>query len=141
MRTSWNIRTSAFVVFFLGFLIAATIGERRPAAAQGNPEAAKLTNPVAATPQSIEAGKKTYGKFCAFCHGEEGKGDGPMAPEGSHPADLTAAQWKHGGSDGELFSTISNGAGPKSAMKPFKSKLTPNEIWNVVNYVRTLAKN
>ena len=106
----------------------------------GNAEAKKLKNPVAATPQAIEAGEKTFQKFCAFCHGPDAKGDGPMAPKDSHPPNLTDAEWKYGSSDGEIFTVISDGVGGKSAMKSFKSKLTPTEIWDVVIYLRSLAK-
>jgi mono/diheme cytochrome c family protein len=140
MRACWNARISSLVLVYL-MLIAAVVmahGNQTPAA--GNPEARKLKNPVAASPQSIAAGKKNYDKFCAFCHGDEGKGDGPMAPKGSHPSNLTDAEWTHGGTDGEIFTIISDGAGQGSAMKSFKSKLTPDEIWNTVNYVRSLAK-
>ena len=62
-----------------------------------------------------------------------------MAPEGSHPSNLTDAEWTHGSSDGEIFTVISDGAGGKSTMKSFKSKLTPEEIWDVVIYLRSLA--
>ena len=42
----------------------------------GNPEAAKRVNPVAASPESIAAGRRAYNQFCANCHGSTGKGDG-----------------------------------------------------------------
>ena len=42
----------------------------------GNPEAAKIKNPVAATPESLSAGKRSYQRLCGKCHGPEGKGDG-----------------------------------------------------------------
>ena len=42
----------------------------------GNPEAAKVKNPVAASPESVAAGKRVYTRMCGRCHGAEGKGDG-----------------------------------------------------------------
>src|SRR5678810_1147032 len=42
--------------------------------AQGNPEAAKVKNPVALTPESIAAGKQVYTRFCATCHGTSAQG-------------------------------------------------------------------
>src|SRR4029453_16730371 len=55
-----------------------------------NPNAA-VKNPVPATPQSIASGKTLFAKNCRFCHGEDAKGNGPQAPEGTHPPDLTYA--------------------------------------------------
>src|SRR2546425_115975 len=97
----------------------------------GNPEARKMKNPVAATPQSIAAGKQTFDKYCKFCHGADAKGDGPMAPKDSHPSNLVDDKWDRGSSDGEIFVVIKEGAGPKFVMKGFKSKLTADEMWNV----------
>jgi mono/diheme cytochrome c family protein len=105
----------------------------------GNPEAKKVKNPVAATPASIAAGQATFQKYCKFCHGADAKGDGPMAPKDTHPSNLTDDKWDRGSSDGEIFAVISEGAGPKFQMKGFKSKLTATEMWNVVNYVRSLT--
>ena len=104
----------------------------------GNPEAAKIKNPVAASAESIAAGKAAFQKNCRFCHGADAKGNGPMAPEGTHPPDLTDAKWDRGSTDGEIFAVIQNGAGPKFDMKGYKSKLTEPEIWNIVNYLRSL---
>ena len=105
----------------------------------GSPEGKKMKNPVPATPESIAAGKALYQKNCRFCHGTEGKGNGPMAPEGTHPADLTDAKWDRGSTDGEIFLVIRDGAGPKFDMKGYKSKLSETDMWNVVNFVRSIG--
>jgi mono/diheme cytochrome c family protein len=102
------------------------------------PAATSLTNPVAATPQSIAAGQASYQKYCRSCHGDSGKGDGKMALKDPKPADLTDATWDHGSAEAEIFRTISEGVPPKFVMKGFKSRMTANEIWNVVNYLRSL---
>jgi mono/diheme cytochrome c family protein len=107
--------------------------------AAGNADAKAMKNPVTATPESIAAGQKTYQKYCKFCHGADAKGDGPMAPEGTHPPNLTDDKWDHGSSDGEIFVVIRDGIGPKFDMKGFKSKLTAPEMWQVVNYLRSLG--
>ena len=134
MRAVWNVRISALVLVYLAVITTSILG-------QGNPEAKKLKNPVAVTPASIEAGQKAFQKFCAFCHGADAKGEGKMAPKDSHPPDLTGTEWKYGSSDGEIFTVISEGVGGKSVMKSFKSKLTPEEIWDIVIYLRSLAKH
>jgi mono/diheme cytochrome c family protein len=107
--------------------------------AGGSPDAKVMKNPVPSTPESIAAGQKTYQKYCKFCHGADAKGDGPMAPEGTHPSNLIDDKWDHGSSDGEIFVAIRDGIGPKFDMKAFKSKITAPEIWQVVNYLRSLG--
>jgi mono/diheme cytochrome c family protein len=131
--------SSLFPLFVCALAAAAvvTLGAQNPG---GNPEAKKLKNPVAATPDSIKAGQASFQKYCRFCHGADAKGNGPMAPKDSHPSDLTDAKWDRGDSDGEIFTVIKEGAGPKFEMKGFKSKMTDQEIWQVVTYLRSLHK-
>jgi mono/diheme cytochrome c family protein len=107
--------------------------------AQGDPAAAKMKNPVSANGESIAAGKAAFAKNCRFCHGADAKGNGPMAPQGTHPSDLTDANWDRGSTDGEIFVVIRDGAGPKFDMKGYKGKLTDTDIWNVVNYLRSVG--
>jgi cbb3-type cytochrome c oxidase subunit III len=109
------------------------------AGAHQHAEAAKLKNPVAANVESIAAGQKLYAKNCASCHGETGKGDGKMGAElKPPPSDLTDADWKHGSSDGEIFTVVRDGV-RTTGMKSFKSKMTEHGLWDVVNYVRSLG--
>jgi mono/diheme cytochrome c family protein len=108
-------------------------------AAQGNPDAAKLKNPVASSADSIAAGKTSFAKNCRFCHGADAKGDGPMAPKDSHPSNLTDAKWDRGSTDGEIFAVIRDGAGPNFVMKGYKSKMTETEMWNIVNFLRSVG--
>ena len=73
-------------------------------------DAAKMKNPVTASPASIAAGKKLYDAQCASCHGATGKGDGKAgALLKPTPSDLTDADWKHGQTDGEIFTVIRDG--------------------------------
>ena len=104
----------------------------------GSPEGKKMKNPVASSPESIKAGQAAFQKNCRFCHGADAKGDGPMAPKDTHPSNLTDDKWDRGSTDGEIFLVIQNGAGPKFEMKGYKSKMTDPEIWNIVNYLRSV---
>jgi mono/diheme cytochrome c family protein len=52
---------------------------------------------------------------------------------------LTDAKWDRGSSDGEIFTVIHDGAGPKFDMKGYKGKLSDTDIWNVVNYLRSIG--
>lgn len=107
---------------------------------QGNPAAAKIQNPVAPTLGSIAAGKSLYQRFCANCHGSDAKG-GPGNDLVPSAPDLTGQEWKHGSSDGEIFSSIKNGVPPDFNMAAWGLQgLKDEEIWSVINYIRTLAK-
>ena len=134
MRRVSNGFLPALVLALLA-IVAVSAAAQNPG---GSPEGKKLKNPVASTPESIKAGQASFQKYCRFCHGADAKGNGPMAPKDTHPSDLTDAKWDRGSTDGELFMVIKEGAGPKFDMKGFKSKMSETDIWNVVNYLRSL---
>jgi cbb3-type cytochrome c oxidase subunit III len=102
-----------------------------------NPEAQKLKNPEAANAESIEAGKKLYQRHCASCHGPNGKGDGGLALAGGTPSDLTDETWDYGSTDGEIFVAIKEGV--SADMLAYKDKLNDKQIWQVVNYLRSIG--
>ena len=106
-------------------------------AQQNRAEVEKLKNPVPSDAESIEAGKKSYQRFCASCHGPKGKGDGGLALSGGTPSDLTDETWDYGSSDGEIFVVIRDGV--SSDMLAYKEKLTEKQIWQVINYIRSLG--
>jgi mono/diheme cytochrome c family protein len=103
-----------------------------------DPAAKKLKNPVASSSESVAAGQQLYAKYCRFCHGADAKGNGPMAPKGTHPPDLTAGKVLDL-TDGEIFATIRDGAGPHQEMKPFKGKMQEQDMWTVVTYLRSIG--
>ncbi len=97
------------------------------------------TNPVPADQASIARGAELFHINCTACHGEDAKGDGPVAPflQNKKPADLTspAVQFL---SDGAIFMVITHGM--PGAMPALNENLTVRERWDVVNYLRTLGK-
>jgi len=103
------------------------------------PESArKMKNPIRATAASIQKGKRLFAEHCAMCHGDGGKGDGPMAEAlETKPSDLTDRARMASQSDGELFWKISKGNPP---MPDFEKTLSKEEIWHLVNYLRALAR-
>ena len=105
----------------------------------GNPKAAATNNPVKPTPDSIRKGQQAYQKSCRHCHGVKGLGDGPLAPKNPSPANLTDEKWDYGSTDGEIFSIIANGIGGDSEMKGLRSELTATDMWNIVNYLRSIG--
>ena len=136
-----RVRRLKTIGFSLSFIIVMNLN--LAAQTGGNPDAAKLKNPVASAPQSIDAGKAIFLKSCAVCHGMEGKGDGAIVkslkPEATRPADLSDAKWDHGKTDGEIFTNIRDGIGPKFEMKGQKGKLMDQDMWNLVNFIHSLA--
>lgn len=99
---------------------------------------ASKPNPVKPTAESLARGKKQYGYDCAMCHGENGDGKGDVAtsmslkvPDFSAPATLKDR------TDGELFYIIRNGKGD---MPPEGDRVKAEQIWDMVNYLRSFAK-
>ena len=146
------MRSQLALLVGVAALSAWTVGvaaQGQPAAAAGqheagahhHDEAAKLQNAVKPTADSVAAGKKLYDTQCATCHGESGKGDGKMAASINppKPSDLTDASWKHGSTDGEIFTLIRDGS-KGTGMRGYAAKMKPDDIWNVVNYLRTFGQ-
>ena len=127
----------------VAFAVAGLIFTAHNAQAQnpgGNPDARTMKNPVPPTAASVTAGAATFKKYCSFCHGAGAKGDGALTPKGmTTPADLTDDKWDRGSTDGEIFTVIMEGAGPKFEMKGLKGKIADREVWQIVNFLRSLG--
>jgi len=99
---------------------------------------AKMANPVKPSKESIANGKSLWNLHCASCHGKTGLGDGSKAAQlKTQPEDMTkgAAQTQ---SDGSIFYKISEG---RDDMPSFKKKIPdPDDMWSLVNFIRTLKK-
>lgn len=123
-------------------MLAALMLDAGRVAAQRNASAATLKNPIPRTPKSIADGAEEYKRSCAACHGFDGKGlqvTEEAIKRGPDSSDLTDAEWDHGSTDGEIFSNIKNGIGPQMYMDGYAGRLTDEQIWNIVNYIRTLG--
>jgi putative copper export protein/mono/diheme cytochrome c family protein len=88
---------------------------------------------------SVAAGKRLYAdNGCPVCHGPSGYGDGPSANQlRPKPADLTAPH-ANSHTAGDLFWWISYGM-PKSAMPGFGEKLSEEDRWDLINFLRALS--
>lgn len=129
--------TGLLILLFAAVLSTTAVDAQRRG---GDPKLAARKNPSPATAASVTAGRALYNKNCRHCHGIRGIGDGPLAPKNPKPANLTDGTWDHGSSDGEIFAIIWNGAPAKNTeMKPMKGTLTEKNVWDVVNYLRTLG--
>ena len=112
-------------------IVLAFVAWTVPATAQiPSPAAAVTRNPLAGDPKAITDGAVLFRQECAFCHGVSARG-------GMRGPDLTTGSWTHGGSDADVSATITGGV-PGTAMPP--NKLTDDEVWRIVSYLRTLEK-
>jgi mono/diheme cytochrome c family protein len=95
-------------------------------------------NPVAPSASSIAAGKKLFAIDCVICHGQEGDGKGELAVSMKlSPPDYRDEIAMKKFTDGELFEIITNG---KGGMPAEGKRATAEQIWNLVNYVRSFAQ-
>lgn len=99
------------------------------------PAAAARKNPIRADKASVARGQKLFATNCASCHGASGDGDGPAGKTLSpKPSDLAAMAPQH--PPGDLAWKIEHGRG---AMPAWNGTLKQNQIWDVVNFLQTLA--
>jgi mono/diheme cytochrome c family protein len=98
--------------------------------------AALLKNPLAATPENIEAGKLQYERFCQHCHGEGGKGDGLVA-KAYKGVPVYSSDALKDINDGHIYHVITHG---KGRMWPHGSQISSENRWKIVLYVHELQK-
>jgi mono/diheme cytochrome c family protein len=101
-------------------------------------KAAKAPNPVKSSGESISSGKSLWQQHCSSCHGKTGLGDGSKAAQLKTPlSDFTTSEVQSQ-TDGTLFYKISEG---RDEMPSYKKKIPDaDDIWSIVNFVRTLKK-
>ena len=126
-------------LFFISSLLIcfsiSLVAQPKPWVVPGNFKTMK--NPVAAGDASTKAGLALYTKNCASCHGRAGLGDGVKARSlKTFPGDFSKADFQKQ-SDGDLFYKTKAG---RDEMPKYEGKLTDDDIWNIVNYMRTLKK-
>lgn len=95
----------------------------------------------------ISLGKNLFKMYCASCHGNDAKGDGPLAKTMTdykkspiHPANLTFRPLKRGNSSEWLYKIVSNGI-EGTPMPPFEQVFKPKEKWAVVYFLGSIKKN
>jgi mono/diheme cytochrome c family protein len=139
MNTTSKKVTGILSVFIALFSFMHVSAQDKP---KGKPWAApesavKMKNPVKADESNLKEGKDIFAQQCKSCHGVKGKGDGPKAEKLEISCgDFTSPELMKQ-TDGELFWKTTEGRKP---MPSFKEKLSDNERWTVINYVRSLGK-
>ncbi len=128
-RRGLAVMTPGLIVFMIGagVFFTAQFGE--------DPSSADR-NPFAPNAESLAIGERVYGEACASCHGAEGYGDGPAGVGlDPPPANLIVHVPLH--PDRILFDFISEGIAG-TAMVGLAGRYTDEEIWHVINYIKTL---
>jgi|TARA_A100001015_G_scaffold198888_1_gene222003 mono/diheme cytochrome c family protein len=92
------------------------------------------TMPISASNELMQLGRKKYDIFCTSCHGAAGDGNGVTKPYGVLAASYHDDRLR-GETDGYLYEVISNG---KGLMYGLKDRITPEERWAIVLYMRAL---
>jgi mono/diheme cytochrome c family protein len=101
-----------------------------------------LANPRTRTSESVNNGKVVYDIYCLVCHGETGRGDGPVSSAGGGPfvgvrsmvTDTVARR-----TDGYLYGVIVSAQVMGRGLMPrYGDKILGTDRWDLVNYIRTL---
>lgn len=96
--------------------------------------------PITGTRTNIREGCELYGKYCASCHGISGKGDGQAGKNISPPpSNLASRVFKHGSTQGEIHTIITDGVSG-TAMPAFGKSIKDEEIWKLVLVVRAIKR-
>jgi len=134
MKTKAFVLIAGFLSFGLFAFVPKTFLSQDPWPV---PDAYKnKVNPLKGDAASVATGKTLYNQHCKSCHGTKGKGDGPKAAQlDTESGDFTKASFQSQ-TDGSLFYKTEKG---RKDMPSYKTKIPdPNDIWAVVNYMRTL---
>jgi mono/diheme cytochrome c family protein len=106
----------------------------------GEEEAARagreLHDPYRATPQTLEEGKALFQTYCQVCHGEQGKGDGPISGKIPPPPSYVSERLMQF-PPGRVFHVVTLGTGK---MPSYAAQLSADERWKVVTYVHTVLQ-
>jgi cytochrome c(L) len=129
MRSEQRAGFVALAVLMLIVLMTAA-GLHAGTPASGSVPAGKEgKNPFEGKPEAIKEGNKIFDAKCSECHMDGTGGAGP---------DLTDDTWIYGGSDAEVFETISGGR--KGGMPTWKGELSSDDIWKVMAFIRSIHR-
>jgi mono/diheme cytochrome c family protein len=142
---SRHILSQAIVFASVSLILLTALAAQQPATTKAPAysaipvEAAKQANPVKSSPESLARAKKWWTIDCAMCHGANGNGKGDLAKDMKlQIVDFTNPDTLKARTDGEIFYTIKNGHNDMPAEGP---RIKVEENWDLVNYVRSLAKD
>src|SRR5690606_7022837 len=115
----------------------------RPYSVATNEQARGLHNPLRRDKANLQKGRQLYNVYCIVCHGAMGEGDGTVASMPNWPRPLfprpptLQSERLRDMKDGEIFHIISMG---QNLMPAYGEKMSPEERWTVVHYLRALYR-
>ncbi|MBI3796825.1 MAG: c-type cytochrome [Deltaproteobacteria bacterium] len=93
-----------------------------------------VKNPFAGNAEAIATGKMLFEAACTgYCHATATANRAGRCPN------LFDCEWKHGGSDGEVFHSVTEGV-PKTEMVGFKGRVPDEMLWKVIAYLRSASQ-
>ncbi len=102
-----------------------------PSIAAADPAAAGVARALA-SPADVNRGRLIFLGTCgAYCH--------KMVPTNTDAAYLFGCAWRHGGSDAELFHTLTTGV-PGTRMVSFKGAIADEDLYRIIAYLRAANK-
>lgn len=132
MQTNTLVRVPAGLLGLIGVFVIF----QSPIPEQGE----GLVNPIPPNAESLATGEALYVENCLPCHGATGAGDGPVGRTlNPPPADLVQHTIPGVHPDSRLWTWITFGL-EDSVMPSFEQKLSDDERWHIVNYIRTFAQ-
>lgn len=105
-----------------------------------------IENPFPITEEGLKRGGELYLIYCGICHGEKGDGLGYLVREGDAAKGITPGVYPaapanflidphNTASNGHFYHAIMYG---KNVMGSYKDKLSYEERWQVIHYIRSL---
>lgn len=96
-------------------------------------------NPYPISAKGLATGKELYNIYCGICHGDKGDGGGYLVRDNggkypAQPANLVDSQFVFS-TNGRFYHAIMYG---KNAMGSYADKLSFEERWEVIHYIRSL---
>ena len=123
-------------LLLIAFLPAAP--QEQPSPTPPSSSTTPQNNPVKPTPESQVHAKKVWGYDCALCHGEKGDGKGDVADSMKLTLkDYTKPDSLKDMTDGQMYDIILKG---KGQMPGEEGRAKPDDIWNMVIYIRSMSK-
>ena len=134
------MKSRNLVLVFAAVIAQASCNRSSPNSAALSPASTQtdLANPIPFTADSVMRGKELYHKAdCALCHGKDGNGKGFLARDTRmNVHDWQDAAYSQTFTDGRMYSIILKG---KDKMPAYETRNTPEEIWLMVDYIRSLS--
>lgn len=98
-----------------------------------------LSLALATTAHAAEDAAEIWMAKCKSCHGADGRAQTQMGKKEAI-VDMSQPAWQKAQTDADIREVITEGSSRNKKMKPYKDKLTPQQIDTLVSYIRTLKK-